>query len=130
MKKIIFTLLIFFNFLHAEVIRVYPSQKILQQHIPIVDIRTPEEWRETGLVKGSIPIMFFDHRGNYDIERFLKALHKNVDTSKPFALICHTGQRTAIVSAFLSKEFNYTVIDIAGGIEEAKRRKLPITPYL
>ncbi len=130
MKKVLIALFLLFGALHAEMIKTYPSQKLLQMHIPIVDIRTPQEWRETGLLKGSIPIMFFDEKGNYNIQKFLKELNKRVDTSKPFAIICRTGSRTSMLAPFLSQQLGYTVIDLVGGIMEAKKRGLPFTPYM
>ena len=130
MKKIFLAFLLLTSALYAELIKAYPTKELLEKHIPIVDIRTPAEWRQTGIIKGAIPITFFDERGNYDIRKFLEELNKRVDTSKPFAIICHVGNRSAMVSQFLAKELGYTVIDLVGGMEEAKRRGLPMTPYL
>lgn len=36
------------------------DQKLVDSKIKIIDIRTPSEWKTTGIVKGSFPIMFFD----------------------------------------------------------------------
>jgi len=130
MKKIFLIFIFLVSILQAELIKTYPSVELLEKHIPIVDIRTPAEWRQTGIIKGAIPIMFFDERGNYDVRKFLEELNKRVDTSKPFAIICHVGNRSAIVAEFLSKQLGYTVIDLVGGMDEAKRRKLPMTPYM
>ena len=130
MKKLILVFALLCGTLFAEVIKAYPSMELLRHQIPIIDIRTPSEWRQTGIIEGAIPIMFFDHNGNYDIERFLKELNKRVDTSKPFAIICHIGNRSAVVADFLSKQLGYTVIDLVGGMDEAKRRGLPMTPYM
>lgn len=113
----------------ATVLTQYPSQEIIDSKIPIVDIRTPGEWRESGLVPNAIPIMFFDERGSYNIELFLSQLQEQVDVTKPFALICHTGSRTKVVANFLSKEYGYKVTDLQGGISFVKAKKLPIVPY-
>ncbi|MEN4044761.1 MULTISPECIES: rhodanese-like domain-containing protein [Sulfurimonas] len=121
MKKAILLLMLFALSLAAEVKNEYISQELLKQNIPIVDIRTPGEWKETGLLKGAIPIMFWDARGNYDVRKFLNELHKKVDTTKPFALICHTGSRTSIVAPWLAKEFGYKVINLKGGMEYATK---------
>ena len=130
LKKSVFTLiLLLLTSLHAKVDNEYPSQKILDAKTPIVDIRTPSEWKESGLLSGSIPIMFFDERGGYDIDGFVAQLNKKVDTKKPFALICHTGSRTRMVAAFLSKEFGYDVINLEGGMKFVQGKKLPITSY-
>lgn len=105
------------------------SQKLIDSTIPIVDIRTPGEWKETGLLKRSIPIMLFDEKGNYDLRVFIDQLNKAVDTTKPFAIICRTGSRTKLLAAFLSKKLNYNVINIKSGIVYANFIRLPIVPY-
>lgn len=106
------------------------SQKLIDSNIPIVDIRTPEEWKETGLLKRSIPIMLFDEKGNYDLKVFLDQLNKAVDTTKPFAIICRTGSRTKLLASFLSNKLNYDVINIKSGILYANFIRLPIVPYV
>jgi len=130
MKKIILIIAIVTSSLFAKVINEYPSQKIVNSNTPIVDIRTPGEWKATGLLKGAIPIMFFNARGGYNVNAFLKKLNKEVNTKKPFALICHSGSRTSMVSAFLSKELGYTVINLKGGMDYAtKGVHLRTLPY-
>ena len=130
MKKIILSLLILSVSLFAELKNEYISKELLNSGIPIVDIRTPPEWKETGLLKGAIPIMFFNERGGYDVNAFLKELNAKVDTKKPFALICHTGSRTSILAPWLSKELGYHVINLKGGMDYATRGlKLPTYPY-
>ena len=103
---------------------------MLNSGIPIVDVRTPPEWKETGLLKGAIPIMFFNQKGGYDINGFLRELNAKVDTKKPFAIICHTGSRTSMIAPWMSKELNYDVINLLGGMDYAtKGLKLKTYPY-
>ncbi|MEA3370334.1 MAG: rhodanese-like domain-containing protein [Campylobacterota bacterium] len=128
MKQIILTFLLLSTALFAEVKDEYISQKFIDSKIPIVDIRTPGEWKQTGIVKNSIPIMFFNERGGYNVDAFLTELNAKVDTKKPFALICRTGSRTAMISAFLSKELGYSVINIKGGIVLAKPKNIKLVP--
>jgi rhodanese-related sulfurtransferase len=129
LKKILFLLLLVGSSLFASVKDEEASQALLDSKIPIVDIRTPGEWKETGLLKGSIPIMLFDEKGQYDLNDFLQKLNGAVDTKKPFALICRTGSRTKILAQFLSQKLNYEVINLKSGILYAKHLKLPILPY-
>ena len=130
MKKIILTLIILSISLFAEVKNEFISKELFKQNIPIVDIRTPGEWKQTGLLKGAIPIMFWDARGNYDARKFVNELNKKVNTAKPFALICHTGSRTSIVAPWLAKEFGYKVINLKGGMEYATQGiHLKTVPY-
>ena len=129
MKYLIALMLFLSPLLHAEY-KLQPfSKELIEKKVPMVDIRTIGEWKETGLVKGSIPIQFFNERGQYDIPAFLKELNAKVDTSKEFALICRTGSRTMMVAQFLSDELKYKVIDIKGGIVDAYQLKAPIVPY-
>lgn len=130
MKKIflLFTLLTLSLF--ADYKSEYITKELLDSKTPIVDIRTPPEWKETGLLKGAIPIMFFDQRGGYNINQFLQELNAKVDTSKPFAIICHTGSRTSMVGPWMAQKLGYKVINLQGGMEYATRGlKLPTFPY-
>ena len=129
MKKILLTLLILLSSTFAAVTNEYPSQKLLDSKTPIVDIRTPGEWKQTGLLKSAIPIMFFDDKGSYDLNGFLKELHSKVDTSKPFALICRSGSRTKTISNFLSAQYGYNIINLQGGMIYVQGKRLPVTPY-
>lgn len=128
MKRFIMALLVLATALFAEVTHQPLDTKLLNSGIQIVDIRTPAEWKQTGIVKGSVPIMFFDERGGYNVDAFLKELNSKIDTSKKFALICRTGSRTKLVANFLSKNLAYNVINLQGGIMNAMRQQLPIEP--
>ncbi len=129
MKYMIVLLLLLAPLLQAEYHLEPYSKSLTSKKIPIVDIRTVGEWKESGIIKGAITIQFFNERGQYDIPAFLKALNASVDTSKPFALICHTGSRSKMVATFLSDELKYNVIDIEGGMEQATKLHAPIVPY-
>ena len=116
MKKIVFGLLLLATSLFAELKQEWATENFLKKNVKIIDIRTPAEWRETGIVKGSYTIMFFDEKGNYDVPKFLKELDNVVKKDEQFALICRVGSRTGMVSEFLSKDIGYRVINLKGGI--------------
>ncbi len=116
MTRILFGLLLLATSLFAELKQEWATESFLNKHIKIIDIRTPAEWRETGIVKGSTTIMFFDEEGNYDVPKFLKALDKVVKKDEQFALICRVGSRTGMVSEFLVNKLKYRVINLKGGI--------------
>ncbi len=116
MKKIILGVLLLGNLLFAELQNVWVTPKFLEKNIKIIDIRTPGEWRETGIVKGAYPIMFFNEQGKFNVQKFLEELNKVVKKDEPFALICRTGSRTTEVSKFLSSQLGYKVINLKGGM--------------
>lgn len=105
------------------------EQKLYDTKIKIIDIRTPGEWKKTGVIKGSIPIMFFDERGNYNLETFLDELNKNINPGERFALICDTGSRTKILGTHLGQEMGYNVINLSGGIQYAIKKKILLESY-
>ena len=102
--------------LFAGVKTVQVTPALVESPIKIIDIRTEPEWHETGIVKGAIPITFFDTRGGYDVNAFMAELTKHVTKNEEFALICRTGNRTTVVSDFLGKQ-GYQVINLKGGIK-------------
>jgi rhodanese-related sulfurtransferase len=75
----------------------------------VIDIRTPEEWSETGTIKDAKRIMFFDQQRKPVVAQFMAEFEKLV-TSKdqPFILVCRSGSRTNAVTNFLDKKLGYS----------------------
>ena len=105
--------------LRAEVTQVDSAglQSLLSSGVPVVDIRTPEEWRKTGVIGGSHLLTFFDAKGRYDVGRWLTALAAIADAGRPVAILCHSGTRSNIVTRFLDQQFGYRhVYNVRHGI--------------
>jgi len=124
-KKILGLLVLIQISLLAEFkhIDIDEAQKLMQKNVPVIDIRTPSEWRETGVIKGSHKLMFFDERGKYDVQKWLDSFNKVVkDKNQPFILVCRTASRTNMVGQFLANQEGYkNVYDLKGGIVHWKR---------
>ena len=84
------------------------AQTLMSQGVPLVDIRTPQEWQATGIVPGSHKLMFFDASGQYDAAAWLKSL-KTVapKLDQPIILVCRSGNRSSTVGRMLSDEMGY-----------------------
>lgn len=130
MKKILIILSLFISSVFAEVIHEYPTQELLNSGIKVIDIRTPQEWEETGLIKGAIPITFWYADGSYNLALFMSTLQKHVKKGEKFALICHVGSRTTEVSAFLSQEYHMKVINLLGGMEYLHKQGYKTQKYV
>lgn len=111
MKKIILliTAVLVFGF-ESMPATVANIKKLKAEHIPIVDIRTPDEWMQTGVIPGAIKDTFFDRYGRVN-SNFLRKLHG----IKKFAVICRTGHRSKLVAEILEKN-GMQVIDLEGGM--------------
>ena len=129
MKKIFIALLITVSSLMAELTQVWATPQFIEKKMKIIDIRTPAEWRETGIVEGSYTIMFFDEKGNFNLEIFLRQLDMVVKKDVPFALICRVGSRTGMVSEFLSERLGYKVTNLKGGIMKMIYEGYRTVPY-
>ncbi|MGZ5209198.1 MAG: rhodanese-like domain-containing protein [Sulfuricurvum sp.] len=129
MKKWLLSLLVGTVALMADYTAQPITQELLDSKIKIIDIRTPGEWKSTGILKGSIPIMFFDERGNYDLNAFVGELNKKVKKGESFALICNSGSRSKMLGSHLGQKMGYNIIDLQGGIQYAIAKKIPLVPY-
>ena len=86
-------------------------QRVKAGEIVLVDIRQPEEWAATGSPQGA-------HRLDMRRADFLKALAALVDgdRSRPIALICASGGRSARMATALTDARFSNVADISEGM--------------
>lgn len=77
--------------------------------VKIIDIRRPDEWQQTGVIKGSIKLTAFDGRGQF-VRSFPDELEKLVQKSEEFMIICRTGNRTAVLANALAERGGYSAI--------------------
>lgn len=97
----------------------------------LVDIRTPEEWQDSGIGETATPLDMRD-------PNFLQKLQALADATpeKPIALICATGGRTGYVTKVLNSRGWQNLIDVSEGMHGSAAgpgwlaRHLPIKPYV
>ncbi|MCB1513456.1 MAG: hypothetical protein KDJ18_01315 [Hyphomicrobiaceae bacterium] len=107
-------------------------EKALKGEIVLVDVRTPDEWKQTGLPASGHAITM--HQQGPD---FLRQLDQALggDRSKPLAVICRTGNRTGSLVAPLEKVGYTRVINVAEGMVGGRygagwiKAGLPIRTY-
>lgn len=88
----------------------------LENGVTLIDIRRPEEWKETGVVDGSIKATAFDKEGRFQ-KSFIETLQKTVQPDEEFIVICRTGNRTAALSNWLVTKGGYkNVVNVQDGI--------------
>jgi len=81
--------------------------------IVLVDVRTPQEWKETG-VPASAHAITMSQDGRALIAALDKALGN--DRSRPLAIICRTGNRTAMLQPQLKAAGYANVLNVAEGV--------------
>jgi len=128
MKKILLAIAMLSAIANADVTNVVATKAFLSKPIKIIDIRTPAEWAQSGIVKGSYPIMFFNEKGEAKEDAFLVQLNKIVKKNETFAIICRTGSRTTAIAPFLDEK-DYNVINLQGGIVKLIQEGYTPVPY-
>lgn len=101
-------------------------EKMVKEGVTLIDIRTPEEWRSTGIIEGSKTITFFLKNGSLN-QSFLPEFTSLVKPTDKVALICRTGNRTAAASKALATQLGYkNVYNVTNGITGWIRQGRPV----
>jgi rhodanese-related sulfurtransferase len=98
----------------AQVQQMTPDEayaKALAGEIVLIDIRTPEEWAETGLPDVALQNNLY---APDFIQTLLAIRDQNPET--PLALICRTGNRSGRTTAQLYQAGLTNVIDVVEGV--------------
>jgi len=119
-KKLLLALILTLNIASAKMQTMDETQleEAMKNSVVLIDIRRVDEWKKYGIIKGSKLLTFFDEKGKYDIEAWLKEFKKLVKTKdQKFVLICAHANRSKVVGNMLADQLKYSkVYDLKGGI--------------
>jgi rhodanese-related sulfurtransferase len=91
-------------------------QALLAKKVTLIDIRLPEEWKETGIVEGSHPLTLFEKNGQVARD-FAQKLQEIASPEQPVALICRTGNRTRAGAEMLAAVGYKQIYNVTHGIK-------------
>ena len=110
-RTIIFFLIIMMGFLAIvvpalagdQILKADATLKRLQTNqLTLIDIRSPQEWRQTGIAKGAKTITIHDPLGATGfVAKVMASLRGKLD--RPIALICAVGVRSTRASQILKR---------------------------
>ncbi|MBF0265172.1 MAG: FKBP-type peptidyl-prolyl cis-trans isomerase [Gammaproteobacteria bacterium] len=99
--------------------------KLLSEGVKIYDIRRPEEWKQTGIVKGSRLLTLFDRKGVN--AEFFPTFSKEVKSDEKVILICRTGSRTQQAANYFATKLAYkNIYNVKHGITEWIKKGNPV----
>ena len=108
------------NIDNAELLRLQ------EKGVPVVDIRTPEEWRDTGVIKGA-RLMTYSFSGGFDKAAWLKQVQQVAKLGEPVILVCRSGRRSAAVADYLeSQPTKRKIYNASGGMNDWKSSGRPV----
>ena len=100
--------------------KIYPFQLKDKQKdgFKVVDIRTSEERKKTGIIKRSIKITAFDKQGNFK-PNFLDDFEKKIKTKDSVIFVSQKGDISAILAnGFVEQLGKKNIYTLVGGIEK------------
>ena len=106
--------------LFAEIYEVNNEKikMLLENDVPLIDIRTEGEWHETGVINSSHLLTFFDKDGSYDFRKWMIELGEIANENGPVIIICRSGRRSRIISNMIIKENSeYLIYHATNGIK-------------
>ena len=120
MKKLAIVLLLMSATLFAgfKTINTATFEKMQAKGVPVIDIRTPMEWKETGIIKGAHKMMFFTPNGEADLAEWFYNLGRLIkDKKEPFIIYCAHANRTKVLGEGLAQMGFKNVYELKDGIE-------------
>ncbi len=122
MKKIVLLAAVLGTSLFADFKTVDANafEKLMAKGYPTIDIRTPMEWKQTGIIKGAHKMMFFTPKGEADLaEWFFNLGHLVKDKKEPILIYCAHANRTKSLGQGVIQMGCKNVYELRGGIENA-----------
>ena len=116
---------------HAEVIDIDNAElvRLAGKGVPVVDIRTPGEWKSSGVIAGSKLLTFFNEKGEANPAQWLASAKGFAKPGQPVILICRSGNRTRTATQFLSEQAGYaTVYNVTSGMNSWLAEKRSVVP--
>ena len=120
MKKLLLitTLLSTVLFADFKTVDADTFAKLMAKGYPVIDIRTPMEWKQTGIIKGAHKMMFFAPDGQPDLAGwFFELGHLVKDKNEPILIYCAHASRSKSLGQGLNQMGFKNVYELKGGIE-------------
>ena len=105
-----------------ENINIQQLKQLLDDDVVLIDVRTPGEWKQTGIVPGSLAIMFFDDKGRANPQLWMQRASQYISSDQAVAIICRSGNRSFTVGRYLMAQHGFSqVYNVEGGIKAWKK---------
>ena len=106
MKILLVIFILFSKFVTAEVIDIDDREfiNLIEKEIKIVDVRTQNEWKSTGIIKGSILISLLDKKNKFSFKNWYEEFNKKISKNESVIFVCALGARSKFISNLVNKE--------------------------
>ena len=105
--KILLVIFVFFiKFVNAEVIDINNRElsNLIKKEIKIIDVRTLNEWKSTGIIRGSFLISLLNKDKKFIFKDWYKMFNNKFDRNKSIIFVCASGVRSNYISHLVKKK--------------------------
>ena len=106
MKILLFIFVFFTKFVNAEVIDINNRElnDLIKKEIKIIDVRTLNEWKSTGIIKGSFLISLLNKNKKFIFKDWYEMFNSKFDRNKSIIFVCASGVRSNYISHLVKKK--------------------------
>ena len=106
MKFFFVIFVLFTKFVNAEVIDINNREfsNLIEKEIKIIDVRTQNEWKSTGIIKGSSLISLLNKNKKFIFEDWYEIFNNKFGRYKSIVFICASGVRSNYISHLINKK--------------------------
>ena len=106
MKTVIIIFILFTKFVNAEVININNKElsNLIEKEIKIIDVRNQNEWKSTGIIKGSFLISLLNKNKKFNFEDWYEMFNNKFGKNKTIIFICASGIRSNYISHLVKKK--------------------------
>ena len=106
MKIFLILFIIFSKVVSAEVIDInnFELSNLIKKKIKIIDVRTQNEWKSTGIIKESFLISLLNKNKKFIFKDWYEIFKKKFGRNKSIIFICASGIRSNYISHLVKKK--------------------------
>ena len=118
--KIFFVIFaLFTKFVNAEIIDINNRElsNLIEKKIKIIDVRTQNEWKSNGIIKGSFLRSLLNKNKKFIFEDWYKMFNNDFGRNKSVIFVCASGVRSNYISHLVkNKNPDLIVYNLKKGI--------------
>ena len=105
MKFILVIFVLFTKFVNADVINIDNRElsNLIEKEIKIIDVRTQNEWKSTGIIKESFLVSLLNKNKKFIFEDWYAMFENKFGKNESIVFICASGVRSNYISHLVQK---------------------------
>ncbi len=106
MKILLVVFVLFIKFVNADVINIDNRElsNLIEKEIKIIDVRTQNEWKSTGIIKESFLISLLNKNKKFIFEDWYAMFENKFGKNESIVFICASGVRSNYISHLVQRK--------------------------